>query len=78
MGPYDENDDLCLNFSNKANCLVVSVAYRLASEHPYPAPIEDCYQIILKGYINNFLVAGGVLLGFGQMVVTLILKKENG
>jgi hypothetical protein len=33
------------------------------------------YQIILKGYINNFLVAGGILFGFGMMVVILIFYK---
>ncbi|TWE08019.1 hypothetical protein FB550_10130 [Neobacillus bataviensis] len=33
------------------------------------------YQIILKGYINNFLVAGGILFGFGLMLVILIFYK---
>ncbi|MEH7114459.1 hypothetical protein V7124_19140 [Neobacillus niacini] len=33
------------------------------------------YQIILKGYINNFLVAGGILFGFGLMVVILSAYK---
>jgi hypothetical protein len=29
------------------------------------------YQIILKGYINNFLVAGGIIFGLGLMGVIL-------
>lgn len=33
------------------------------------------YQIILKGYINNFIVAGGILFGFGLMVVIFIYYK---
>ncbi|MDQ6600818.1 hypothetical protein [Bacillus salipaludis] len=33
------------------------------------------YQIILKSYINNFLVAGGILFGFGMMIVVLIYYK---
>ncbi|KKI90654.1 hypothetical protein WQ54_19505 [Bacillus sp. SA1-12] len=33
------------------------------------------YQIILKGHINNFLVAGGILFGFGLLVVILTYYK---
>ncbi|WHX98035.1 hypothetical protein [Neobacillus sp. DY30] len=33
------------------------------------------YQIILKGYINNFLVTGSILFGSGLMVVILIFYK---
>jgi hypothetical protein len=39
------------------------------------------YQIILKGYINNFLVAGGIIFGLGLMGVILLsftfLKYEG-
>lgn len=43
MGHPDMDDLLCERFVQTANCVVVSVDYRLAPEHPYPAAIEDCY-----------------------------------
>ena len=43
MGNVEMNDPYCANIANKLNVLVASVEYRLAPEHPFPAPLEDCY-----------------------------------
>ncbi|MCR8845169.1 alpha/beta hydrolase [Paenibacillus sp. SC116] len=43
MGHPDMDDALCERFVQAANCVVVSVDYRLAPEHPYPAALHDCY-----------------------------------
>jgi len=43
MGHPDMDDVLCERFVETANCVVVSIDYRLAPKHPYPAAIEDCY-----------------------------------
>ncbi|MBV8887571.1 MAG: alpha/beta hydrolase [Chroococcidiopsidaceae cyanobacterium CP_BM_RX_35] len=39
----DSYDGLCRAFANGVNCIVVSVNYRLAPEHKFPAAVEDAY-----------------------------------
>jgi acetyl esterase len=41
VGSLDGVDEVCRLFSVGAGCVVVSVDYRLAPEHPFPAAIED-------------------------------------
>jgi acetyl esterase/lipase len=42
-----ETDDLsCLHSAEDVGCIVVSVNYRLAPEHPYPAALYDCYSAL--------------------------------
>ncbi|WP_374439316.1 alpha/beta hydrolase [Pseudomonas panipatensis] len=43
-GTLDTHDDLCRRLALASGAAVVSVAYRLAPEAPFPAAPEDCYR----------------------------------
>lgn len=43
IGSIDSHDALCRQLCNNSQCLVLSVEYRLAPEHKFPAGLEDCY-----------------------------------
>jgi acetyl esterase len=44
LGNLDQSEWLCREVCFRAGVAVVSVDYRLAPEHPFPVPAEDCYS----------------------------------
>jgi len=43
MGDIDYDDRLMMQMVKRIGCVAASVDYRLAPEHPFPTPVEDCY-----------------------------------
>jgi len=43
IGNIEMVDGLCRSLANASGCIVVSVDYRLAPEHPFPAAVDDAY-----------------------------------
>lgn len=43
LSNIDGHDSLARRLAQRSGCIVVSVEYRLAPEHPFPAPHDDCW-----------------------------------
>jgi acetyl esterase/lipase len=87
IGDADGSDGDCQVFAEKAECLVVSVDYRLAPEHPYPAPIEDCYAALvwmtnaaeeLNIDVSRVAVAGQSAGGGLTAALSLLARDRGG
>ena len=46
FGTAAQDDDVCRQYVQRLGITVAAVDYRLAPEHPYPIPLEDCYSVL--------------------------------
>ncbi|MFT3886770.1 MAG: alpha/beta hydrolase [Arachnia sp.] len=44
-GDIESYTPACATMAELTGCVVISVDYRLAPEHPFPAGLEDCYRV---------------------------------
>ena len=58
LGGIDSHDGTCRALANASGAAVVSVDYRLAPEHPFPAAVEDAWAA-LEWVAANAAVLGG-------------------
>lgn len=80
-----ESDGLLSRRAAGAGCVVASVEYRLAPEHPFPAGIEDSYAALagLAGqarqlkFAANAISVGGISSGGNFAAVTALMAAER-
>jgi acetyl esterase/lipase len=85
LGEIDQEDLTAKKFALEGGCVVVSVEYRLAPEHPYPAPLDDCYAALkwLSTHANEVSVdrsriaIGGASAGGGLAAGLAILACDR-
>jgi acetyl esterase/lipase len=83
MGMAVQDDKLCRQFAQELGIVVAAVDYRLAPEHPFPVPLEDCYQglewLVSQPDVDPCCIAiGGASAGGGLAAALAILTHERG
>lgn len=58
FGDLDTHDAMCRLLAHQAECLIVSVDYRLAPEHKFPAGLEDCLTALDWAAANAASIGG--------------------
>jgi acetyl esterase/lipase len=43
LGAASQDDGMCQRIARELDAVVVAVDYRLAPQHPFPAPLDDCF-----------------------------------
>ncbi|WP_037971489.1 alpha/beta hydrolase [Streptomyces sp. NRRL WC-3742] len=61
VGDLDTHDNVCRRMCRDLDAVVVSVGYRLAPEHPFPAGYEDCLAVARHVARDSGKFGGGVL-----------------
>jgi len=85
-GSVEQSDAYCARVALETGALVASVDYRLAPEHPYPAPLEDCYAGLawLAGAAGELAIdasriaIGGGSAGAGLAAGLALLARDRG
>ncbi|MGW5925406.1 alpha/beta hydrolase [Streptomyces anulatus] len=86
LGTPEMDDARVSAYVLEAGCAVASVDYRLAPEHPHPAPVEDCYRALrwtaeragALGVDPERLAVGGISAGGGLAAATALLARDRG
>jgi acetyl esterase len=77
----DSHDAMCRMLARSSGARVIAVDYRRAPEHPYPQPLEDCWDALrwVGGrYADQPLILGGDSAGGNLAAVCALRARDRG
>jgi acetyl esterase len=78
----DSHDAVCRVLAASSGCRVVAVNYRRAPEHPFPAPLDDCWDalraVAARHADEPLIIAGDSAGGNMSAACTLRARQEGG
>jgi acetyl esterase/lipase len=74
----ETHDAVCRLLAQSSGCQVIAVDYRRAPEHPFPAPLEDCWEALraVAGETGAPLIIAGDSAG-GNMAAACTLRARD-
>lgn len=86
LGSIDTADGICRRLANAVPCQVITVGYRLAPEHPFPAAVHDCHAAASwvarhadrLGVDPTRLAVGGDSAGGNLAAAVTLLSRTDG
>jgi acetyl esterase/lipase len=83
IGSAKQDDTLCRRYAAELGVLVTAVDYRLAPEHPFPTPLEDCYSALVwlagqPGIDPTRIAIAGASAGGGLAAGLALLARQRG
>jgi acetyl esterase/lipase len=86
VGSIEMEHGICAPLAKALDAVVVTVEYRLAPEHPFPAGLHDCYAALLwlhasateLGIDTSRVAVGGQSAGGGLTAATVLFARDQG
>jgi acetyl esterase len=86
LGTIDTSDGVCRALTNAVGCVTITVGYRLAPEHKFPAAVDDCHaatewisaHAAELGVDPDRIAVGGDSAGGNLAAAVTLLARSRG